>query len=258
MAFKKLKFWFDLDLAKDLSKKIQSVESDFNHKQFLKSVKDQIDPLELKPRIKVFGDAIYNSLPGEYSNKINTLLNILPAENPNETGMFSDYYWLLPIAQIVEDHGVNDFSISLKAIKEITKRSTGEYAIRPYLEKYPKKTQKKMVSWAKDKNSHVRRLASEGIRINLPWAKKMTQFIDDPAPIIEILSLLKNDPSKYVQKSVANNINDLLKVNYSAAIDLLKTWRKRPSAECGWIIKHALRNLKKKGDAEAILILEGL
>jgi len=146
MAFKKLKLWFNLDLAEDLSKKIISVESKFNHKQFIETVKDQIDPLELKPRIKVFGEAIYQNLPGEYGTKISTLLKMLPSENPNETGMFSDYYWLLPIAQIVEDHGLNDYNSSLKAIIEITKRSTGEYAIRPYLEKYPKKTQKKMLS----------------------------------------------------------------------------------------------------------------
>jgi len=123
--------------------------------------------------------------------------------------MFTDYYWILPIAQIVEDCGLMDIKLSMGALEEITKRSTGEWAIRPYLNEYPKKTQKQMKSWAKDNNFHVRRLASEDIRINLPWAMKMPQFIDDP-PIIEIISLHKDDPSRYVQKSVANNINDLL------------------------------------------------
>lgn len=104
----------------------------------------------------------------------------------------------------------------------------------------------------------MKRLASEGIRINLPWAKKMTQFIDDPKPIIEIITLLKNDPSKYVQKSVANNLNDLLKVNYPVAMKLLTSWSKKPTPECAWIIKHALRNLKKKEDASALAILSKL
>lgn len=256
MAFKKLKLWFDQDLAKDLSKKILAIEPKFNSKQFLRSVKSQIAPLELKPRIKVFGDAIYESLPGEYESKINALLKIIGPENLEETGMFANYYWLLPIAQIVENYGTDHFTISLDAIKELTKRSTGEYAIRPYLEKYPKKTQKIMVKWSKDKNFHVRRLASEGIRINLPWAKKMTQYIEDPSPIIEIIELLKDDDSKYVQKSVANNINDLLKVNYSIAIKLIKAWSKAPSENCKWIIKHALRNLKKKENPTALKVLD--
>ena len=252
---KKLKLWFDIDLAKDLEKKIIKVESSFNNKQFLKEVKSQIEPLELKPRIKVFGDAIHNNLPGNYKSKITTLLKILGPENPNETGMFKEYYWILPIAQIVEDHGLDDFKLSTDAMKEITKRSTGEWAIRPYLNKYPKKSEKKMLEWAKDKNFHVRRLASEGIRINLPWAKKFDQYIDNPQPIIEIITLLKDDKSKYVQKSVANSINDLLKVNYAVAIDLLKKWSKNPSKQCLWIIKHALRNLIKKEDKEALQIL---
>jgi len=256
MAFKKLKLWFDQDLAKDLSKKILVVEPKFNSKQFLRSVKAQIDPLELKPRIKVFGDAIYENLPGKYESKIKVLLKIIGPENMEETGMFANFYWLLPIAQIIEDHGLEDYKKSIDAIKEITKRSTGEYAIRPYLEAYPKKTQKIMVKWAKDNNFHVRRLASEGMRINLPWAKKMTQYIEDPHPIIEIIEILKNDNSKYVQKSVANNINDLLKVNYPIGIKLLKSWSKAPSENCKWIIKHALRNLKKKEDPAALKILD--
>ena len=252
---KKLKEWFDLDLAKELSKKILVVEPKFNSKQFLKEVKTQIPPLELKPRIKVFGDAIQSSLPGDYKEQITTLLKIIGPENPNETGMFKEYYWILPIAQIVEDHGLNDHKLSMDALEEITKRSTGEWAIRPYLVKYPKQTEKKMLSWAKHKNFHVRRLASEGIRINLPWAKKMTQYIDDPNPIIDIITILKNDPSKYVQKSVANSINDLIKVNQPVAMGLLKKWSKKPSPACLWIIKHALRNLKKKEDPEALKLL---
>jgi len=256
MAFKKLKLWFDHDLAKNLSKKIIAVEPKFNTNQFLKSVKAQIAPLELKPRIKVFGDAIHDNLPGEYESKIKTLLKILGPENLEETGMFTNYYWLLPIARIIEDYGLDHYKISLDAIKEITKRSTGEYAIRPYLEVYPKKTQKSMMKWAKDKNFHIRRLASEGIRINLPWAKKMTQYIEDPSPILQILELLKDDPSKYVQKSVANNINDILKVNYPVGIKLLKDWSKAPSEHRKWIIKHALRNLKKKEDRLALKLLD--
>jgi len=253
---KKLKLWFDSDLAKLLGEKILKVEPKFDNKQFIRRIKAQIAPLELKGRIKVFGEEIHNNLPGEYKDQIKKLLKILGPENPNETGMFTDYYWILPIAQIVEDHGVGDFKLSMGALEEITKRSTGEWAIRPYLNKYPKKTQKQMKSWAKNKNFHVRRLTSEGIRTNLPWAMKMPQFINDPTPIIEIISLLKDDPSRYVQKSVANNINDLLKVNYPVAIDLVTTWSKKPSPSCKWIIKHALRNLIKKEDHKAIAIIK--
>ena len=36
----------------------------------------------------------------------------------------------------------------------------------------PKEALKIIQRWSIDKNVHVRRLASEGVRIRLPWAKK--------------------------------------------------------------------------------------
>ena len=71
-----------------------------------------------------------------------------------------------------------------------------------------------MAQWSKSPCFHVRRLASEGLRPRLPWAKKLTTFSQNPSPIITILENLKADPSAYVRKSVANNLNDLLKENY--------------------------------------------
>ena len=84
--------------------------------------------------------------------------------------MFKHYYWVLPIGKFVEKYGLENFSVSIKAIEEITKRNTGEYAIRPYLRRYPKKTIAVMEKWSKSKNFHLRRLASEGTRPKLPWA----------------------------------------------------------------------------------------
>jgi 3-methyladenine DNA glycosylase AlkC len=50
-----------------------------------------------------------------------------------------------------------------------------------------------MTRWACDANVHVRRLASEGLRPRLPWAKKLDMFIADPLPVLELLELLKTD-----------------------------------------------------------------
>ena len=79
----------------------------------------------------------------------------------------------------------------------------------------------------------MRRLASEGGRPRLPWAKKMERFINDPTPILQILENLKEDDSLFVRKSVANNLNDILKDNYKIAMRVLKKWSKvkvaRPS-----------------------------
>ena len=98
----------------------------------------------------------------------------------------------------------------------------------------------------RDRNKHVRRLASEGIRPRLPWATKLDIFIQQPKLLLPILNQLKDDPSKYVQKSIANCVNDILKDNPSVGKKLLEKWANNPTKERKWIIKHALRNLLKK------------
>ncbi|MDG2449325.1 MAG: 3-methyladenine DNA glycosylase, partial [Saprospiraceae bacterium] len=103
---------------------------------------------------------------------------------------------------------------------------------------------------------HVRRLASEGLRPNLPWASKLKLFIDDPSPIFKILENLKDDPEKYVQTSVANHINDYFKVNNEAAVALIEKWSVKPQKDTRWIVKHAIRNYRKKGETWAIELTE--
>ena len=256
MAYKQLKLWFDEELANSLGDKIILIDSKFSKKEFTGKVKAKISKLELKDRIEVFADALFELLTGDYAEKVAVLLQILGPENEKETGMFKEYYWVMPIAKMVEKYGLENFEVSLNAIAEITKRNTGEYTIRPFIEQYQEQTIAVMINWTQADNKHLRRLASEGIRISLPWAKKFRQFSEDPTPIFEIIELLKDDASKYVQKSVANSLNDILKENYPAAMKVINRWSKNPTKQRKWIIKHALRNQIKVGNEEAISIIE--
>lgn len=257
MAYKKLKLWFDEDLAKLLADKIARIEESFNSEEFIKNVKTRVIDLELKDRIHVISEELYNQLPKNYSKSLSILNQVLGPENDEETGMFKKYYWIMPIAKYVENHGLNDFNISMKFIEEITKRNTGEYTIRPFIEAYPIKTMAIMSEWSTNKNKHIRRLASEGCRPRLPWAKKLNIFIKDPIPIISILNTLKDDKSKYVQKSIANCINDIFKDNKQIAVKIIEDWKQsKPTKECKWIIKHSLRNLLKHNDPWAKEIIK--
>ena len=49
--------------------------------------------------------------------------------NKKETGIFKEFYWILPIGKYIEKYGLENLEISISAIEEITKRNTGEYAI---------------------------------------------------------------------------------------------------------------------------------
>lgn len=258
MAYKKLKYWFDKELAGLLSDKILDIYPQFDKKVFVKTIDQKVQNLELKDRIEVMADELHLNLTNSYPKNVQLLIQVLGPENPEETGMFSNYYWIMPIAKYVEKYGLNDFEISMNAIAEITKRNTGEYAIRPYLEMYPDKTLGVMLEWSEAESFHIRRLSSEGVRPRLPWAKKLDQFIDNPKPIIPILDNLKDDPSKYVQKSAANCLNDILKDNPGIGMEVVEEWRENLTKERRWIIKHSLRNLLKQQNEWALGIVKNL
>ncbi len=257
MAYKKLKFWFDKELAEMLSDKILVQYSQFDKKSFVSTIDNNIQKLELKDRIEVFADELANHLTNSYCKNVSILTQILGPENEEEIGMFINFYWIMPIAKYVEKYGLEDFDVSMKIIEEITKRNTGEYTIRPFIDLDTKRTMSIMEKWSKNSNKHIRRLASEGGRPRLPWAKKLDRFIVDPKPLIPILNNLKDDKSKYVQKSVANCLNDILKDNQKIGMKIIESWNKGTiTKERKWIIKHSLRNLLKAENEWAIKIVK--
>ncbi len=252
----KLKYYYGRDLAILLADKICTVYPSFQKQDFIDTVDRKTNDLELKERIKIITEALHDYLPLQYAEVVKILISILGPPNPYETGMFKEGYWIMPIAFFVETHGIDDFEISTNAIYQITQRNTGEYAVRPFVERYPKQMSSLMLEWSFDTNVHVRRLSSEGMRPRLPWARKLDQFISDPKPILPILDNLKQDESLFVKKSVANNINDILKDNYDIGIKLVKKWSGSQNTNTQWIIKHALRNELKKGNTEAIDLIQ--
>jgi 3-methyladenine DNA glycosylase AlkC len=243
----KVKDYYNADCAKILSQKIRTIYADFQEKAFVKYIDKNVSDKEFSERMDVFADAFELYLPKNYKQNISIFENILGPELKQETGMFSEGWWLWPVGRYVEKHGIENAKVSLNFIKELTKRFTGEFAIRPLLTNKPKETMKTMVKWSKDENVHVRRLASEGVRISLPWSKKIYVAIDEFESYKTILTNLKNDKSKFVQKSVGNNLNDLYKEFPEKANEIIQEWNKdNPAKETLWIINHGLRSIKKK------------
>lgn len=236
--------YFGVNLAILLANKIAAVHQDFKGSNFIEEIRINAINKSLTQRVEIIADHLKIYLPDDYIKAIFILKNIMGNENPKETGMFKEYYWLMPIGKFIEKYGLEHFDISIKAIEDLTKRNTGEYAIRPYIRRYPKQTIKQMKIWAKSKNFHLRRLASEGLRPKLPWASKLDLFINNPTPVFEILNILKTDPIKFVKKSVANHLTDYIKVNPSLTFDLIENWKMTDNEHTQWIINHATRKLK--------------
>tara|TARA_R110002096_G_scaffold320893_1_gene514887 strand:- start:184 stop:933 length:750 start_codon:yes stop_codon:yes gene_type:complete len=235
---------FGSNLAELLSEKILEVYPEFDSQAYIAAVEEKCEGKTYTQRIELHADELKEVLPDDFEKATFILIQILGEENPNETGMFTNYYWIMPLGKFVEKYGLNNYEDSILAISEITKRNTGEYAIRAFIRKYPEKTLKQMKQWAKSPDFHLRRLASEGLRPKLPWAPKLDTFIENPSPVFEILELLKEDEIKFVEKSVANHLTDYLKVNYEPTAQLIRQWRKSDNSSTLWIIKHATRKIK--------------
>ncbi|MDH6197446.1 3-methyladenine DNA glycosylase AlkC [Mycobacterium frederiksbergense] len=101
-----------------------------------------------------------------------------------------------------------------------------------------------LAKWTKDKSERTRRFASEALRPRGVWATHIAEFKADPDRGLPILNPLRVDPSRYVQDSVANWINDAAKTNPDWARILCRTWRTdSPTEATERITRRALRSL---------------
>jgi hypothetical protein len=66
---------------------------------------------------------------------------------------------------------------------------------------------------------------------------------------------LKDDPERYVQRSVANNLNDIAKDHPALVTELCARWLEGAGPGRRWIVGHALRSLVKQGHAAALTLL---
>ena len=142
----------------------------------------------------------------------------------------------------------------MPALYEMTKRFSSEFAVRPFIQRYPESSLDRLHRWVTDENFHVRRLVSEGTRPRLPWGRRLAQFQQAPAPVIGLLDRLRDDPELYVRRSVANNLNDIAKDNPDAMLSTLERWAQTPGPELPWMIRHACRSLIKDGHPRAMVL----
>jgi hypothetical protein len=77
-------------------------------------------------------------------------------------------------------------------------------------------------------------------------------FQRDPSSVLELLERLKDDPVRYVQRSVANNLNDVAKDHPDRVVALCKRWLTGAPPGRRWIVNHALRSLLKSTHSGAL------
>ena len=233
-----LKNWFDKAFYEDLASALGEAYPTLDQRAFVEAATDGLDALELKQRLLRTAELCRRYLPSDYSEALDILYEVAPRYDGQFRGMFAP--------EFVGLYGLDDRKRSLEALKFLTRFSTSESAIRPFIEQDLAGTLKLMARWAKDKNHHVRRLASEGCRPRLPWSSRLDALIDDPTPVYPILDTLKADPELYVRKSVANHLNDISKDNPEIMLDWVEAWD-RQDERTAWIVRHGARSLIKAG-----------
>lgn len=108
-----------------------------------------------------------------------------------------------------------------------------------------------LVAWASDPSERIRRFASEALRPRGVWATHIGALKERPELGEPILHPLRSDPSRYVQDSVANWINDAAKTRPEWAIELCDRWSaESDDIATGRIIARALRSVDRAAVTE--------
>lgn len=226
---------------------LQSAGAEFSAEAFRRDAFSVLDKLELKDRVRHLITVMGRHLPSSFPETAYILGNIRDHWPEDDEDDKFQIFAGWPVVDYVAEYGLNYPAISLPLLRYLTSLFSAEFAIRTFIEVHPEDTYSQLLFWCLDQNEHVRRLASEGTRPRLPWGKQLPAFIEDPSPVISMLENLKDDPSDYVRRSVANNLNDISKDHPDLVIETCKRWLSEKVPARQWIIRHATRTLVKDG-----------
>ena len=248
---------FNAEKVRYLAGLFVGADPGFDSAGFQARVMAQLPTLELKQRITWIADCLGQQLPGPLDRTAPILRAALPPALDPTLGDndFGDFIFA-PLGELVAQQGLKVHpDLSLDLIAEITQRFSMEWAIRPFLNRYPGQVLARMQDWVDHPSYHVRRLVSEGTRPRLPWGQAVALDLTDALPLLQRLHA---DPTRYVTRSVANHLNDITKKDPDLAMDQLADWQgqgRQDPDEMAWMTRHALRGLVKAGHPRAMAML---
>ena len=104
-----------------------------------------------------------------------------------------------------------------------------------------------MTQWAESDNPNIRRFSCEALRPRGVWCMHIEALKETPEIYLPVLEKLRADPSRYVQDSVGNWLNDASKSRPHFVAAVCERWeREGPTKETQYIIKKASRSIKGK------------
>ncbi|MDF1881630.1 DNA alkylation repair protein [Sulfurimonas sp. MAG313] len=250
-----LKNIFTKEMIEYIASNIKGAHPAFKEKDFVIEVLLNFETLSLSERAQRISTTLYQFLPKPYLEALEVILSSLGPIMQEEELKGYDCFYVMPLGIYVKDYGLDEFDASILALKEMTMRFTSEFPIRSFILKNEDACFVYLKEFSKDENCHIRRLASEGTRPRLPWGLRLQKYVKDPSCVLDLLDGMKNEPTRLVQRSIANSLNDISKDHPIKVIDFLTQWKHHDVKDIDWIIAHACRSLIKDGDINALTLM---
>lgn len=249
------------EVAPRLARMVQRAWRRFDATAFVAAVEPGYARLELMQRGQRMADALAAQLPHDVARALQILVEAMDEPlaldargEPDAAGRPYSGFLYLPHSLYIAQHALGHFDAAMQAQHALTQRFTAEWCLRPFLEHHREATLSRLQQWAYDPSAHVRRLVSEGTRPRLPWAPRLRAFAAHPEPVIALLDSLKDDPSSYVRRSVANHLGDLAKDAPTVALSVARRWMVGANTPRRNLIRHGLRHPLRQGDVAALAL----
>jgi len=258
-----LQYLIPADAPRLLGEQLARAGADIQPRAFARSAGADFDALGLMDRGRRLAGVLVQHLPAHFPDAVALLvasmgrpLGLDAKGEPVASDDVPSSFFYLPHSLFIAAQGLGHLDAAMAAQHALTQRFTAEFSLRPYLQQQAEATLVHLNAWAADESAHVRRAVSESTRPRLPWAPRLRVFDDNPAPVLDLLTRLRDDPSSYVRRSVANHLNDLVKSHPDRMLALATEWldgRSVPRTREA-LVRHALRTAIKRGDPQALAL----
>jgi 3-methyladenine DNA glycosylase AlkC len=147
-----------------IAKAFSQVLPSFNTDKFSNDVLASYEELELKERVNHIITQLHQQMPKNFVETVK-IFEKIPAiwdRGDLDDPLRSFAAW--PIIDYVGVHGLSHPQESLAILKQLTGLFSAEFAIRPFIKKYPIECHQQFLLWLSSDSEDVRRLISEGTR----------------------------------------------------------------------------------------------
>ncbi len=242
--------YYDIRYIENVSKKIIKAYPEFKKDHFIEDMEVELNEQTYTEKMIIVANALNKYIPS-YGKALEIFHAMLGRKMTSMSETYDLGMEYAPFGKYVELFAVQNeacFEKTVGYIYELTQRYTGEFAMRPLLKAFPERTLEVIKKWTDDKSDCVRRLCSECMRVAIPWAPKLNFALERFDECAKVLIKLASDECEYVRRSVANNLNELCKVDMEKAKYLIeKISEIDDSKNIKKLITHGTRWARKKG-----------